>query len=212
MKIFLLTLSLGLLALAVGCGNQSPQDVANQLTGQSVQTRNQITLSGDWKSACSTASVFGNFKSEQESYHFGNDGTFEKKFFFYNDNNCQNPSFVRLEDGSVKFNGSNTPDQGASADFTFNKVSIVPDNQNAVSDLNALKYCGVNTYVVGQPSDVTAQSSNTLCVGITRAPRTTYELLKLNDSTHLVLGDDAQQADSSKRPTTVNNNLVFVKQ
>jgi hypothetical protein len=200
------------LAFAVGCGNKTPQQLADQIQGKSNQTRDQLGISGDWQSECSKAALFGNFKSQSERYHFGDDGTFQKKFYFYSDDTCHDPSFVRQEDGTLKFQGKSTPKEGLTTDFSFTEVSIVPDNQSAVSELNTLNYCGVNTYAVGQASNVTAQSSNALCIGVKHARRTTYDMLKLIDDNHLALGNDAQEEDVNKRPQNVNTNLVFTKQ
>ncbi len=112
----------------------------------------------------------------------------------------------------MKFQSSATPKEQVPTDFSFTKVSIVPDNQNAVDDLNHLNYCGITNYAVGQASDVTANSSNTLCVGITHTPRTTYDVIKRVDDTHLAFGGDVKEEDPSKRPTTIDENLIFTKQ
>src|SRR5450631_1144788 len=109
---------LGVVAIVGGCGNKSPQQVADQIKGKSNDTRDKLGIAGDWETSCSKTSSFGNFKSQKERYHFGDDATFQKKFFFFSDHNCQNPSFVRLEDGSLNFQGSTTPKEGLPTDFS----------------------------------------------------------------------------------------------
>jgi hypothetical protein len=192
----------------VACGQNGQNPV--QATAQ--QTQAQLAVSGNWDSACSQAGLFGNFKSQKEEYHFGDDGSFEKKYFFYSDPNCQTASFVRLEDGQVSFQGTSPVQNGTPVNFQFQKVSLVPDSQGAADELNTLKYCGVNNYAVGQASDITANSSNSLCIGVTHAPRTTYDSIKLNDAMHINLGDDAKQEDPGKRPANVDPQLSFTKQ
>jgi len=205
--IFLFTITS--LMFVLGCGNKTAQQVADQIRGKSNQTRNELGISGDWQSECSKTSIIPNFKSQSERYHFGDDGTFQKKFYFYSDENCQNPSFVRQEDGTLTLHGSATPKEGIVTDFSFTKVSIIPDNKGAVTILNSLDYCGVNSYAIGVATDVTAQSSNTLCKGVKHTPRTTYDIIKLTDDSHLVMGEDGSQEDAKARPQNVDTTLVF---
>ncbi len=201
------------LVAGVGCGNKSPgqaaTDLKNQITGQSNQTRNQLGLSSDWNSPCAPKGPIPGFKGMKEQYHFGDDGRFTKKFFTYDDEQCQTEAFVRVEDGTYSPQGSSTPKEGVQVNFNFKTVTIVPSTDIGTKALNSIHYCGVTNYATHQASDVTAHSGDLLCVGVTQSPRDTFDFVKLLDDHTLALGDDANQKDEGSRPTTVDPSLVF---
>lgn len=209
--------SLGL--MMAGCGDKSsPQQAASNvkaaLSGQSNQTRDQYGISGNWDSECLKKSIIPEFKAYKEQYHFsGDDGTFNRKKIFYNDENCTeaNESFVVQESGTFTFGGNTTPKEGTPINLNFQNAKIQVRNDAAKTILQTINNCGKTDWPVGQDVDVTAQSANFTCFGVKALPSTGFDFVQADDN-HLCLGADGEESKGDQRPTAVDRSKVFTKQ
>lgn len=182
--------------LITGCGSDgSPgrEGVEGAFSSQAI-----------WESGCLDSDRFGltmfsRFEIEGEA--------FRRVTQYHSDGTCSELSIESVEEGTLVRTPATDGSPSGSIDFNYQRVDVSPRSQPGINALNAVVFCGSNTWVIGQNRNVT-NSSGSNCWDQT--PRTVRDIYSVSGSDITFgVGTEKQKSGSASRPTALDPNRIW---
>ncbi len=188
-------------------GSSSPAGAA----GNFVQ---EPDLNGRYSNDCS-GSELANL-SMRTTYRFNADGSFSQYQDFYESEDCSDNESL----GVVELGGSYTVDsdgapesEGGAIQFEIKQAKITVQSALLADAMNAISFCGQDSYEEGSETEITETSDNALCP-VKSVPDTLYGVYREDDgSFYLNEGGMSEMGESEEdRPNDLDQENVYRKQ
>jgi hypothetical protein len=195
-----------LLILASGCGILQTKNKGQK------SRENDSALSGKWENACSKLDWLG-FSYHRTSLSFSSLGDFDKTTNLYSDDNCTAATATLTEHGTYSSLGDAQAGSGSqNINYTISEASVTAVSDSAVRLFNAVSYCGISSWQVGQATDVLDKP----CAGAQHAKGAViFDIYKVdNNGDRLTTGKGSfflDKSDASSRPSKLDEVYVFTK-
>ncbi|MGE0173976.1 MAG: hypothetical protein AB7T49_14360 [Oligoflexales bacterium] len=166
---------------------------------------------GTWDTDCRENSVL-ELTHGQKEYIFDLEGKFTKKEYLFDNEGCENKAAVYEVDGDYKDLGENKENHEVkNIDFKITEAHLTIYSDAAVKAMNAVKFCGINTWEKGEKKDLLGQE----CSGylVPNNGDMVYDVYDVSDDT-LTFGGNflfLSDKDPSQRPTKTDQDLVYNK-
>ena len=168
----------GLATVAVGCGSDSSDDVAD--AGRNLARAPD--LQGAWVSTCDGFGV-GPLQLSGKAYYAFEPLQYKKKIALYADKQCATQNAEVRYTGEFNIGNSDDLPEGQNrVDLVPKTIVVKATSQAGVDALNAAKLCGVSDWTINASRDVTAAAKQGDCLA-ERIEATQYDVYSLDDKT-----------------------------
>jgi hypothetical protein len=196
-------------AFTTGCAK-----TADEVRDDIDREAQQLSVNDMWLAPCENAKLdWIGVSSKVERYEFG--ASLTKWTILFEEDSCSTPSIEIAETGDYNI-GNKTATEAYILDLNYRNVSVKALNEAGRDLLNTVQACGINDWAVGQGRDVTHATNDGAVLGRcwTKAPRQLFDIVRVSGD-NLQFGYEENGLDKSvpeKRPTRVENSVVFVRQ
>lgn len=194
MRKFILPVLVGSIVIVAGCSkkNEEPVGFASAFVSQST-----------WTSSCSDSDRFGLTMDSEFSL---SSGSFIKVNRYYSDGTCNDLAVQTSETGDVTYSAADS--STGSIDFSYDNIQVTPKNDAGILALNAVTFCGSNTWSLNDNRDVTQLSGGEACWE--RTPRTVHDIYRIDgDNLYFGAGSEREKGGSATRPTALDETRVW---
>lgn len=185
---------IGATLVAFGCSKKDKEQVG---------FTSAFVTQSTWELECSDSDRFG--LTMQSRFDIAS-GNFTKTNRYFSDGSCQDLSIESVEEGSVTYTSSD--DSNGAIDFAYDTVQVTPKSDAGILALNAVTFCGSNTWTINETRDLTAFTGGESCWE--KTPRTVHDIYQTSGQTiYFGAGSEREKGGSDTRPTALDQSRIW---
>ncbi|MAF77103.1 MAG: hypothetical protein CME63_12475 [Halobacteriovoraceae bacterium] len=202
----LMTLSLvGAMGMLASCDDDNP---IAEAVDEIEETSELQQLQETWQAPCAESTVLNASSVEKISFE-GND--FTKTMNISSDSSCSSTEGVVTMTGEFSIDETSADtDEVYNLDLTYQQMKITLNNETAVDIFNAVNFCGVEDWTVGEEVVIESSETGEDCF-VSELPKTVYGKVEVDDSEDKMYLSAEFVDESENRPETVDRAKVYTE-